>query len=168
MMYQSFHGVSAILYILSIILYISSAIPCLGQSFYPASAIFVLCQALHVLPAISCCANHFHVVSLFSFVSIILLFYQLLYIYCLSFFADIFFFLCELQVYYIDNLLSNVPVPAGTPRCQFFSSDVIDNISNLDREASRDGLVTFSKLPVSKTFFLPIFSHFYHFIVKAV
>jgi hypothetical protein len=54
-------------------------------------------------------------------------------------------------VYYLDNLLSNVHIPADTPRWQFFTSDVIDSISNLDREVLRDGSVTFGKLPVSKT-----------------
>jgi hypothetical protein len=73
-----------------------------------------------------------------------------------------------LHVYYLDNLLSNVPVLAGTPRCQFFMSDVIDMISNLDREVLRDGSVTFNKLPVSKTCFLSAFSHFCDFIVKIV
>jgi hypothetical protein len=73
-----------------------------------------------------------------------------------------------LQVYYHDNLLSNVPVPAGTPRCQFFTSDVIDKISILDREVLRDGSVTFGKLPVSKTCFVPAFIHFCHFIVKTI
>jgi hypothetical protein len=73
-----------------------------------------------------------------------------------------------LQVCYLDNLLSNVSFPAGTPRCQFFTSDVIDRISNLEREVSRDGLVSFGKLLVRKTCFLPAFSHFCHFIVKTV
>jgi hypothetical protein len=58
-----------------------------------------------------------------------------------------------LQVYYLDNFLSNVHVPAGTPCCQFFRSDVIDSTSDLDREVSRDGSVTFGNLPVSKIFF---------------
>jgi hypothetical protein len=75
---------------------------------------------------------------------------------------------CVLQIYYLDNLLSNVHVPANTLRCQFFISDVIDRISNLDREVSRDGSVSFGKLPVSKTCFLPAFSHFCHFVVKIV
>jgi hypothetical protein len=79
-----------------------------------------------------------------------------------------FFWLCVLQVYYLDNLLSNISVPAGTPRCQFFISDVIDRISNLDREVSRDGSVSFGKLSVSKTYFLPTFRHFCHFIVKTL
>jgi hypothetical protein len=79
-----------------------------------------------------------------------------------------FFFLFVLQAYYLENLLSNISVPAGTPHCQFFTSDVIDRISNLDREVSRDGSVSFGKLPVSKTCFLPAFSHFCHFIVKTV
>jgi hypothetical protein len=73
-----------------------------------------------------------------------------------------------LQVYYLDNLLSNVPVLAGTPHCQLFISDMINKISILDREVSRDGSVTFDKLPVSKTCFVPAFSHYYHFIVKIV
>jgi hypothetical protein len=100
-------------------------------------------------------------------VSVILLFYQIFYIYCQSFFGDI-FLLCVLQVYYLDNLLSNVPVPAGTPCCQFIISDVIDKISILDREVSRDGSVTFGKLPISKTCFVPAFSHYCHFIVKTI
>jgi hypothetical protein len=79
-----------------------------------------------------------------------------------------FFWLCVLQVYYLDNLLSNIFVPAGTPRCQFFTSGVIDRISNLDTEVSRDGSVSFGKLHVSKTCFLFAFSHFYHFTVKNV
>jgi hypothetical protein len=73
-----------------------------------------------------------------------------------------------LQIYYHDNLLSNVSVPAGTLCCQFLISDVIDRISNLDRQVLRDGSVTFNKLPVSKTCFVPAFIHFYHFIVKTV
>jgi hypothetical protein len=83
----------------------------------------------------------------------ILLFCQIFYIYCQSFFGDICFLFCVLQVYYLDNLLSNVPVPAGTPCYQFFTSDVIDKISIMDREVLRDGSVTFGKLPVSKTCF---------------
>jgi hypothetical protein len=79
-----------------------------------------------------------------------------------------FFWLCVLHIYYLDNLLSNVSVPAGTQRCQFFTSDVIDTISNLDREVSRDGSVSFGKVYVSKTCFLPAFSHFCHFIFKTV
>jgi hypothetical protein len=122
----------------------------------------MFCQPFHAVPIISMLCHYFLLCQSFYFS---ISYY--IYIVC-HFLLTSFFFLCELQVYYIDNLLSNVPVPAGTPRCQFFSSDVIDNISNLDREASRDGLVTFSKLPASKTFFLPIFRHFYHFIVKAV
>jgi hypothetical protein len=100
-------------------------------------------------------------------VSIILLFCQIFYIYCQLFFGDI-FLLCVLQVYCLNNLLSKVLVPAGTPRCQFFTCDVIDKISILDKEVSRDGLVTFDKLLVSKTCFVPEFSHYYHFIVKTV
>jgi hypothetical protein len=95
-----------------------------------------------VVSSISCFASHFHVVS------VILLFCQIFYIYGQSFFGDIF---CILQVYYLDNLLNNVPIPAGPPHCQFFTSDVIDKISILNREVSRD--VTFGKLPVSKTCF---------------
>jgi hypothetical protein len=75
---------------------------------------------------------------------------------------------CVLQVYYLDNLLSNVSVSAGTSRCQLFTSDVIDRISNLDREVLRDGSVSFGKLPVTKTCFLPAFNYFCHFIVKIV
>jgi hypothetical protein len=73
-----------------------------------------------------------------------------------------------LQVYYVDNLLSNFPVLAGILRCQFFTSDVINGISNLDSQVLRDGSVTFSKLPISKTCFVPAFIHFCHFIVKTV
>jgi hypothetical protein len=58
-----------------------------------------------------------------------------------------------LQVYYLDTLLINIFVLAGTPRCQFFTSVVIDMISNLDRKVSRDGSISFGKLPVSKTYF---------------
>jgi hypothetical protein len=72
------------------------------------------------------------------------------------------------HVYYLDNLLSNVPVPASTPHCQFFTSNAIDRISNLDIEVSGDGSLSFGKLPVSKTCFLPTFSHICHFIVKTV
>jgi hypothetical protein len=77
-----------------------------------------------------------------------------------SFFS---FLLCVLQICYLDNLLCNVPVLAGTLHYQFFTSNVIDSISNLDREVSRDGSVTFGKLPVSKTFFAciqPFFSFY--------
>jgi hypothetical protein len=73
-----------------------------------------------------------------------------------------------LQIHYLDNLLSNIPVSAGTPHCQFFISDVIDRISNLDRQVFIDGSVTFGKLPVSKTCFVPAFIHFCHFIVKTI
>jgi hypothetical protein len=77
-------------------------------------------------------------------------------------------FFCVLQVYYLDNLLSNAPVSASTPRCQFFTCDVIDKISILDREVSRNASVTFSKLLVSKTSFVLAFSHYYHLIIKIV
>jgi hypothetical protein len=116
-------------------------------------------------------ASHFIMCLPFSFVSVIILFCQSLYIYIYIYiksFLLTFLLLCVLKVYYLDNLLSNVPVLAGTPHCQIFTSDIIDSISNLDREVSRDGSVTFSKLPVSKTFFLPAFSNFCHFIVKTV
>jgi hypothetical protein len=119
-----------------------------------------------VVSAISCFTSHFNVLLVFDFLTAILIFCQIFYIYYQSFFGDIFFLLCVLQVDYLDNLLSNVSIPANTPHCQFFTSDVIDRISNLDREVSRDGSVSFSKLPVSKTCFLPAFSHFCHFIVR--
>jgi hypothetical protein len=125
------------------------------------SAISYCASHCHIVSAISCFANHFYVVS------VIVFFCQIFYIYCQSFFGDI-FLLCVLQVYYLDNLLSNAPVPAGTPRCQFFTSDVIDKISILGREVLRDGLVAFGKLPISKTCFVAAFSHYWHFIVKTV
>jgi hypothetical protein len=84
---------------------------------------FILCQPFHIVPAILYCVSHFHVVSAtscfvshFHVVSVIILFCQIFYIYCQSFFGDI-FLLYVLQVYHLDNLLSNVPVPAGIPRC---------------------------------------------------
>jgi hypothetical protein len=77
-----------------------------------------------------------------------------------------FLLLCVLQVYYLDNLLNNVSVLAGTQRYQFFTSDVIDKISNMAREVSRDGSVSFGKLPVSKTCFLPAFSHFVTLLLR--
>jgi hypothetical protein len=132
------------------------------------AAILYYVSNLCVVSAISCFASHFHVLSAFDFVTTILIFCQIFYIYCQSFFGDIFFLLCVLQIYYLDNFLSNVPLPVGTPRCQFFISDAIDRISNLDREVLRDGSVSFGKLPISKTCFLPAFSHFCHFIVKTV
>ena len=134
--------------------------------FRPAILYYV--SHFRVVPAISCFASHFNVLSAFDFVTAILMFCQIFYIYCQSFFGDIFFWLCVLQVYYLDNLLSNISVPAGTPRCQFFISDVIDKISILDREVSRDGSVTLGKLAESKTCFVPAFSHYYHFIIKTV
>jgi hypothetical protein len=118
-------------------------------------AIFVLLQQFHALSAISMlCQSLYFSVRYF--------------IYTVSHSLVTFFLLCVLQVYYLDNLLSNVPVPAGTLRCQFFTSDVIDKISILDREVLRDGSMTFGKLHVSKTCFVPAFSHFYHFIIKIV
>jgi hypothetical protein len=76
--------------------------------------------------------SHFNVLSAFDFVTAILMFCQIFYIYCQSFLVTSFIWLCVLQVYYLDNLLSNISVRAGTPLCQFFTSDVIDRISNLD------------------------------------
>jgi hypothetical protein len=148
-------------YIVSALLHTLSPISCLGQQLYYVSHFCVV-------SVISCFASHFNVLSAFDFVTAILMFCQIFYIYCQSFFGDIFFWLCVLQVYYLDNLLSNISVPAGTPRCQFFTSDVIDRISNLDRDVSRDGSVSFGKLLVSKTCFLPTFRHFCHFIVKTL
>jgi hypothetical protein len=101
-------------------------------------------QSFHAMPVFSILCQHFLLCqSLYFSVSH--------FIYIVSHFLLI--FLCVLQVYYLDNLLSNVPVLAGTPHCQFFISDVIDRISNLDRDVSRDGSVIFGKLPVSITFF---------------
>jgi hypothetical protein len=157
MLCQTFHVVSAILYI-------CQSFYALGQPFYHVSAVFFLYQPFRGLPAILSCVCHFLLCqSLYFSVS----HYIYIYIYIKSFLLT-FLLLCVLKVYYLDNLLSNVPVLAGTPHCQIFTSDIIDSISNLDREVSRDGSVTFSKLPVSKTFFLPAFSNFCHFIVKTV
>jgi hypothetical protein len=84
---------------------------------------FMLCQPFHIVPTISYCVRYFCVVSKiscfvnhFHVVLVIVFFCQIFYIYCQSFFDDI-FLLCALQVYYLDNLLSNVPILAGTPRC---------------------------------------------------
>jgi hypothetical protein len=65
-----------------------------------------------------------------------------------------------LHVYYLVNLLSNVPCLASTPSCQFFTCDAIDRISNLDRHVLRDESRTFDKLLVSKTYFVLAFIHF--------
>jgi hypothetical protein len=92
----------------------------------------MVCQPFHVVPVL------FDVVSAFPFMSVIVLFCLSFYIYCQSFLLSS-FFLCVLLVYYLDNLLSNVPILASTSHCQFFISGVIDRISNLDREVSRDG-----------------------------
>jgi hypothetical protein len=147
----------------SAILHTLSAISCLGQPFYPMLAILVLHQPFHSLLAISILCQHFLLCQLFYFC---VRYY--IYIYCQSFFDDIFLLLCVMHVYYLDNLLSTIPVLAGTPHYQFFISDVIDMISNLDRQVLRDGSVTFGKLHVSKTCFVPALIHFCHFIVKIV
>jgi hypothetical protein len=89
--------------------------------------------------AILYCVSHFtYFVSHFRVVSAIAMLCQSFYfsiryfIYVVSHSLVILFLLCVLQFYYLDNLLSNIPVPAGTPRCQFFISDMIDRISILD------------------------------------
>jgi hypothetical protein len=148
-------------YIVSALLHTLSPIPCLGQQFYTMSVIFVLYQPFHALLAISMFCQHLFCDSHFNVLLDIL--YLLSVIFC-----DIFFWLCVLQVYYLNNLLSNISVPPGTPCCQFFTSDVIDRISNLDREVSRGGSMSFGELPVSKTCFLPVSRHFCHFIVKTL
>jgi hypothetical protein len=129
-------------------------------------AILYYVSHFRVVSSISCFASHFNVLSAFDLVTTILMFCQIFYIYCQSFFVTYFFWLCVLQVYYLDNLLSNIFVPSDTSRCQFFTSVVIDRISNLDREVSRDGSVSFGKLLVSKTCFLPTFSHFVTLLLR--
>jgi hypothetical protein len=111
--------------------------------------------------------SHFHALPTISMLCQSFYFSNRYFIYTVSH-SLVTFFLCVLQVYYLDNLLSNIPILALTPRCQFFTSDVIDNISIMDRELSRDGSVTFGKLPVSKTYFVLVFSNYCHFIVKTV
>jgi len=69
---------------------------------------------------------------------------------CQPFNFFIFFWL--LQVYYFDNLLCDVSVPVGVPRCHFFTSEIIENISKADRDLSKRGFVTYGKLPVSNCF----------------
>ena len=61
-------------------------------------------------------------------------------------------------MYYLDNLLCDVSVPVGVPRCQFFKSNVIEDISKADRDLSNRGFVTYGKLPVSN-FILFLFRH---------
>jgi hypothetical protein len=129
-LYQLFYVVSAILYICQLFYHVS-AIPW-------STSHFMLCQSFPYCVSIFFCVNHY--------IFLLVILYILSVIFLLI-------FLCVLQVYYFDNLLSNVPVLAGTPHCQFFISDVIDRISNLDRDVSRDGSVIFGKLPVSITFF---------------
>jgi hypothetical protein len=82
-------------YILSVIYLLSAILCCVSHFTYPMFRAVILSSVsyFHVVPVISCFASHFHVVS------IILLFCQILYIYCQSFFGDIFFWLCVLQVY---------------------------------------------------------------------
>jgi hypothetical protein len=102
----------------SAVSYFRSAILCVGRSFYFLSAIYLLlvisyCVShftyfvshsmfraailshvshLSVASAISCSANHFYFVSAFPFVSVILLFCQILYIYCQSILMTSFLF----------------------------------------------------------------------------
>ena len=55
-------------------------------------------------------------------------------------------------MYYLDNLLCDVSVPVGVPRCHFFTSEIIENISKADRDLSKRGFVTYGKLLVSNCF----------------
>jgi len=55
-----------------------------------------------------------------------------------------------LQVYYLDNLLCDVEVPVGTPRCKFYNAKIIEDITKLDRQVMNAGVVTFGQLNVSK------------------
>jgi hypothetical protein len=123
--YQPFNVVSAILYCVSPFTYFVT------HSMFRAAILYYVSH-FRVVSAISCFASHFNVLSAFDFVTAILMFCQIFYIDCQSFLVTSFFWLCVLQVYYLDNLLSNISVRAGTPLCQFFTSDVIDRISNLD------------------------------------
>jgi hypothetical protein len=153
--YQPFHVASHFTYFVSYFMF--------RTTFDPMPAILVLHQPFHSLPAISMLCQHFLLCQSFYFS---VRYY--IYIYTIRHFYDIFCLLCVLQVYYLDNLLSNVPVLVGTLYCQFFTSDVIDRIFNLDRQMLRDGLVTFAKLPVSKICFVYELIYFYHFIIKTV
>jgi hypothetical protein len=158
--YKPFHVVSAISYCVNQFTYLVS------HSMFRAAILYGVCHFPIVSPiscllAISMVCPYFILCQPFYF-SI------RFFISIVSHFLVTCFFGCVLQVYYPNNLLNNVPVPAGTPRCQFFTSDVIDRISNLDRVVSRDGLMTFGKLPVSKTCFVSSFSHYCHLIVKTV
>jgi len=54
-----------------------------------------------------------------------------------------------LQVYYLDNLLCDVQVPVGTPRCKFFNGKIIDNIIKFDKKLFDEGF-TYGFLNVSK------------------
>jgi hypothetical protein len=131
---------------------------------------FMLCQPFHIVLAISYCANHFtYFVSHSMFRAAIL--YRVSHfcvVSAISCFASHFHIVYILYILSVILLVSNVPILASTPRCQFFTSDVIDKISILDREVSRDGSMTFGKLPVSKTCFVSAFNHYCHFIVKTV
>jgi len=55
-----------------------------------------------------------------------------------------------LQVYYLDNLVCDVEVPVGTPRCKFFNAKIIKDITKLDRQFIDAGFVIFGHLNVSK------------------
>jgi hypothetical protein len=152
--YQPFHVVSTILYCASHFSYFVS------HSMFRAAILYHVSH-FHVVSAISCFASHSMLCQSFYFS-------VRYFIYTISHSLVTFLLLCVLQVYYLYNLLSNVPIPTATPCCQFFISDVIDKISILDREVSRDGSVTFGKLPISKTCFVSAFGHYCHFIVMAV
>jgi hypothetical protein len=104
--YQPFNVVSTILYCVNPFTYFIS------HSMFRAVILFYVSH-FHVVSVISCFVSHFNVLPAFDFVTSILIFCQIFYIYCQSFFGDIFFWcVCVLQVYYLDNLLSNVCVTA--------------------------------------------------------
>jgi hypothetical protein len=82
--YQPFNVVSAISYCVSPFTYFVS------HSMFRAAILYYVSH-FRVVPTISCFASHFNVLSVFDFVAAILSFCQIFYIYCQSFFGDIFF-----------------------------------------------------------------------------
>jgi hypothetical protein len=85
--YEPFNVVSAISYCVSPFTYFVS------HSMFSA-AILYYASHFRVVSAISCFASHFNGLSAFDFVTANLIFCQVFYIYCQSFFGDIFFYGC--------------------------------------------------------------------------
>jgi hypothetical protein len=99
------------------------AISCVGQPFYILSTIsycvshFILCRPFYIVLAIFMLFQQLHALSAISMLCQSLYFSVRYFIYIVSHSLVTFFLLYVLQVYHLDNLLSNVPVPAGIPRC---------------------------------------------------